>query len=190
MNPLFTEGDYLKVIPYNGKKIRIGDVIVFHSLEKNRQIVHRIVSLNPVIRTRGDNNAHIDLHPVLPENILGKVISVQKKDRTIAVYGGIYGLLTAFPRWTWLTWKRNLFCTLHLVYLFLSKSGVVRRMLSLWIKTDLYYIKDNDGTIKMIIRLGHRTIATYQPQKQCWSIRCPFRLIIDERYLSERTPEA
>ena len=63
MNPTLKAPDILHVIPYNGGKIKCGDVIVFEHPEgdgKNR-ITHRVISVDSNgIRTHGDNNCNID----------------------------------------------------------------------------------------------------------------------------------
>jgi signal peptidase I len=45
MNPTLRAGDGLQIEPYEGKKIRAGDVIVFVSPENGHKVTHRVISV-------------------------------------------------------------------------------------------------------------------------------------------------
>ena len=189
MTPLFCRGDYLKVIPYNGKSVRVGDVVVFNSITEDQQVVHRVISLRNGIWTRGDNNARVDLCPVSARDIIGKVISVQKKDRVVPVQGGMRGYLRALPRWFWKDCERYLSKILHPPYRRLAEAGVLRALLAPWVRPRIHCFGGADGKTRMHVCIGRRVIAVYRPAQRCWHIRRPFRLIVDEQCLPDRIPE-
>jgi len=62
MNPLLMGGDGLHIVPYKGRPIRPGDVIVFIRPGGETKVVHRVVSVDSRgIKTRGDNPSnHVD----------------------------------------------------------------------------------------------------------------------------------
>lgn len=190
MNPLFHTGDYLKVVPYKmDEKIHIGDIIAFYASENDQYTVHRVISLKDGIWARGDNNPKVDNFPTSRENILGKVISVQKRDRVVTIHSGIRGYLQALPRWLWKDLDRNLSGIFHPIYRLLAKSGIFRILLNPWINPQVDCITESSGKIRMQVRLGTRIIAVYRPSKQSWHIRRPYRLILDEKTLPNQLPK-
>jgi signal peptidase I len=85
MAPLLCHGDALLVQPGN-RNIRIGDVIIFKSSQ--RQCAHRAVGITFAhgrkrFLVKGDNGYHFD-RPVLPEQVLAKVLRVE------GAYGTLY----------------------------------------------------------------------------------------------------
>ena len=86
MNPTLKNLDLLKVVPYSNKKIRPGDVIVFHPPGESKKITHRVISVNQgKIIARGDNNLAADPWPLRRENILGQVLSAQRGEKEIII---------------------------------------------------------------------------------------------------------
>ena len=115
MNPIFKPGDVLEVLPYDGRQVQCGDVVLFSCLEESRNIVHRVVALDTIgIRTMGDNNIRIDPWVVSPKRIVGYVARAQRGWRWRRISGGWIGRLVAnriravkrvFE------WSRSCFCT-------------------------------------------------------------------------------
>jgi hypothetical protein len=96
MHPVFKPGDVLQVLPYNGKTVERGDVILFSCTEEKRMIVHRVVDVDEHgIRTKGDNNRHLDPWVVTPEWIAGHVIRARHKMRWRSISGGCVGRFVA-----------------------------------------------------------------------------------------------
>jgi len=82
MYPFFISGDILYIQPTPFKKIQINDFITF--VQKNIFITHRVIYIPPnkkYILTKGDTNKEPD-KKVLPKNIIGKVIKIQRKGKT------------------------------------------------------------------------------------------------------------
>ncbi len=94
MNTTLRSGDVLQVLPYGGRSIRPGDVIVFRPPGKNRTAVHRVVSVaGDGIRTQGDNNRSVDPWVLRPDCVVGRVVRVQRKSRRRPILGGPWGRL-------------------------------------------------------------------------------------------------
>jgi len=82
----FSKGDIFFVLGVKKSDIKVGDVILFMSGNKNRVIIHRVVNLNP-LETKGDNNAlqftksnnaeQIDETNIKEEQIVGRVTSLR-----------------------------------------------------------------------------------------------------------------
>ena len=185
MNPTLKAGDGLIVVPYEDSKICIGDVVVFRSPDQDRYIVHRVISSNSQgIRTRGDNNNSVDLWLLQPKDIVGRVVSAQRKVKSIAIYGRTRGRLLALTLRARKHVKRKVFGILHPVYQFLSRIGFVRGLLSHLIRTQVLYFKRPNG-IEMQLIMGRWVIGRYQPGRNQWLIRRPFRIFVDEKSLPQ-----
>ena len=96
MNPILKSGDLLEVVPYNGRRIQRGDVILFFCEDEDRKVVHRVVAMHDRgVRTRGDNNGRIDPRIVSPGQVLGHVVRAQRGRRWRRIAGGWAGQWTA-----------------------------------------------------------------------------------------------
>lgn len=185
MNPTLKIGDGLTVTPYGDSSIRIGDVVVFHSPERERYIVHRVISVNSRgIRTKGDNNSKVDSWILRPEDIVGRVISAQRKNRSITIHGGTRGRLLAPVLWTIKRINITVSGIFRPVYHYLARTGITRKLLSRLIKTQILYFKRPNGTEMQLI-MGRRIIGRYYPGKAQWIIRRPYRLFVDEKSLPQ-----
>lgn len=81
MFPFFVDGDVLNIIKVSFRKIQVDDFITFKL--KGRYITHRVVYKNPkgtFLITKGDHNPQPD-GKVLASQILGKVISIKRKNQ-------------------------------------------------------------------------------------------------------------
>lgn len=70
----FSKGDILFIIGTNPDKLKIGDIILFKSGNRNTPIIHRVINIQEengerIFTTIGDNNAQI----LIPGNNLGGV---------------------------------------------------------------------------------------------------------------------
>ena len=74
MNPTLKAGDSLRVAPYENTRINVGDVVVFHTPERERHVTHRVISVDSRgVRTRGDNNNKTDSWLLRPDEIIGRI---------------------------------------------------------------------------------------------------------------------
>lgn len=82
MYPFFISGDVLYIHPLTLSRIKVNDFITF--VQKNVFITHRVIYIpqnKKYILTKGDANKEPD-KKVLPKNIIGKVIKIQRKGKT------------------------------------------------------------------------------------------------------------
>ncbi|HHT9124382.1 MAG TPA: signal peptidase I [Candidatus Brocadiia bacterium] len=190
MNPTLKAPDMLEVIPYDGNKIRCGDVVVFVPPGGNHKVIHRIISIDSQgIRTRGDHNANVDEWVLCPDDIVGRVIRTQRGDRWLRIYGGLMGRVYAFFLRT--IRKINYYlisCPLHFPYRWLAKSGIFRGWLAERLKIHVLTFNRSYGK-DMQLLMGRRVIGRYLRDKNKWMIRRPFRLVVDEASLPKGTTE-
>ncbi len=96
MNPTLREPAIMEIVPYNGRPVRVGNVV--HCLPPGTEeaIVHRVVRVTPAgMVTRGDDNPRDDGMPLQPQHIYGRVVAAHcgRKRRRIA--GGAMGRMLA-----------------------------------------------------------------------------------------------
>jgi len=179
MFPTLRVGDSLNVVAYGDRKIYPGDVALFRGSGQEHSVVHRVIAVNPDgIITQGDNNAGPD-EPILPENILGHVLSVQRGNRTVTIHGGKRGLLIAKCLRIKKALGLKISRMLHPIYHALADSGIFRIMR---FETQILCFERPEGT-EMQLLLCKRVIAKRHAGSNEWKIRRPFRLFIDETSL-------
>ncbi len=180
MNPLLKTGYLLKVIPYDGRKIRCGDVIVFLSpQENNLRIAHRVISINSQeIKTKGDNNRNVDFVSLTPEDIVGRAVYAQRGNRRLNLYGGLIGQLFAIA--VRISRSLDFLASLFLrdPYHRLAQSGIFRRWRPAWMETRIFSFNRPSGT-ELQLLMGKRVIGRRRPAQTQWQIQRPFRLFVD-----------
>ncbi len=91
MRPFIRDGDILEITPVNGEEIRLGDVIFYHVGER-RMVAHRVVEKiiengKLIFLTKGASNTG-EGEKVHPEQIMGRVKAIERKERRIRIdYG-------------------------------------------------------------------------------------------------------
>ena len=185
MNPTLRSGDRLEVIPYNGAKVRRGDVVVCVPPESDSRIIHRVVSVNRnEIRTRGDNCYHEDDWVLRRDYILGRVVAAQRGRRRLRVFGGLLGHSWVVAIRVVKSIDSNLSSLLHPFYLRLSRAGTFRRCLPAGMKPRAITLSHPTG-MELQLLMGKRVIGRWLPGMRGWHIRRPFRLFVDEEALPE-----
>ncbi len=188
MNPLLLAGDGLYIVPYNGRTIRAGDVIVFIPLGGDTKIVHRVVSVDSRgIRTRGDNANHADPWVLAPDHILGRVTYIQRKNRRRRILGGQMGRIVAFSFRCIHLLDAMISSLLHPAYQRLSRSVYLRKKLHGVFKPKVFSFRRPEG-MELQLVVGHWLIGRCLPGRREWEIRRPFRLFVDEELLSKHLP--
>jgi hypothetical protein len=178
MNPTLLPGDGMVVAPYGEEPIKVGDVVVFRDPNQQRNVVHRVISIdNHGIRTRGDNNNLVDPYYLQPGDIVGKLTSVIRKNRAIPIRNGLPGHLIGSvlrTRRMFLLW---LFRTLHPVYRQLARSGIFR-LPARWLQYQVISFQRPWGS-EMYLRIWRRwNIGVYVPGRG-WRLRRPFELFVN-----------
>ena len=179
MNPVLRTGDIVTIIPYDGREICAGDVIVYRLPENNFNIIHRVISSDlHGVRTCGDNNKFPDSYILKAEDIIGRAIYAIRNDKHFYIYGGTFGMLSITVTRAINKIKSIFSCLLRSPYHWLAQAGIFRRWLPSCIKLQIFSFTRTDGT-ELQLLIGRRVIGRRQPAQTQWQIRRPFRLIID-----------
>jgi hypothetical protein len=189
MNPTLKPGDRLQIIPYDRKRIRRGDVVVFIPPGGDTKITHRVISVDSCgIRTRGDNSSYLDPWVLRPDHIHGRVVWAKRENRQRRVFGGAIGQLFGVTIRAIHAIDVSISSRLRPAYQRLARAGVFRRWLPAWMKTRAISLSHPAGT-ELQLLMGRRVIGRWLPGRTGWSIRRPFRLFVDEESLPENKAE-
>jgi len=183
MNPSLKTGDGLSVIPYEDRKVCIGDVVVFRPPGGNHDVVHRVVSVDSEgVRTQGDNNSEVDPWVLQPGAIIGQVVSARRGSDSVTVHGGTWGRVLGPALRTKKQLNQTISRILHPAYHTLCRSGLFSSFFPLQRKTRVLSFNRSKGK-ELQLLLGNRVIGRRPPGRDQWHISRPFRLFIDESSL-------
>lgn len=186
MSPTLRSSDLLYVVPYNGGRIRCGDVIVFSQTQGGAQIAHRVVkSDGRGIRTRGDNNSHVDPYILRPEDIIGRVALVRRGSRRRRIHGGFLGRIIGKAMVARRAVIANTWRPLRPLYRGLARSGLGGYVLPPNLRPRVVSLKRFEGT-EFLIFMGSRVVGKLPVGEKSWRIDPPFRLFVDENTLPKR----
>ncbi|HLB28397.1 MAG TPA: signal peptidase I [Dehalococcoidales bacterium] len=79
MEPVMYTGDVVLIAKLPAEKIKVGDIIEFRKEEKIK-VLHRVIEIRVEegatkrFITKGDNNNDADSDPVIPQNVIGKIV--------------------------------------------------------------------------------------------------------------------
>jgi len=183
MNPTLKPHDILQVVPYIGRKIRGGDVIVFLPPGSNRKVTHRVLFADShIVRTRGDGNRNVDPWILSHDDVIGYVTCVQRKNKRIRIRAGFMGWFFAIGirAFHLIGFKISLF--LGPTYHWLARSGIFRRWAPFLMEPRVISFRRPSGQ-ELQLLIGHRVIGRCLPGRNHWEIRRPFRLFVDESCL-------
>ena len=185
MNPTLKSGDRLCIIPYDGQKIRRGDVVVFVPPGGDSKIIHRVVSIHSQgIKSRGDNNNELDQWVLKPDQILGRVVSAQRGNRRRRVFGGPVGQLFAAVLRVIHAIDSHVCYLLRPAYNELARVGVFACLLPAKMRPRVISFDRTEGK-ELQLLMGRRVIGRWLPGRSRWHICRPFRLFVDEESLPE-----
>lgn len=189
MNPTLKAGDRLHLVPYDGRKIQPGDVIVFHPPKERRKITHRVISVGSEgIKTCGDKCSRPDPWVLVPDHILGRVVFAYRGKKRRRVFGGPFGRLTVLPLRMFRIIDFRISPLGHPLYLWLAQSRLLKRWLHPFIKTRVVTFRRPKGE-ELHLLLGRRVIAKRLQGSTRWHIQRPFRLLVDETCLPKTSPK-
>ena len=179
----FKPGDRICVRPYGNRPVWCGDVVVFSAPERDKKVVHRVVSVGPEgIRTRGDNNRHVDSFVLTPDRIIGRVVYAQGKRFWRFVPGGAAGRLFAhFVRMAHRA-ERKLASWGYPLYRRMVEWGGLQRISLRLFSVRIISLKREEGE-EMHLLLGPLVIGRLRPRALRWHIRPPFRILVTEESL-------
>jgi signal peptidase len=184
MYPILKVSDKLRIVPYDGEKIRCGDVIVFIPPDGSRTITHRVISIDSQgIRTRGDNNRYKDPWILHAHKIIGRVVYAQKGNKWRRIRAGLMGRLSASPVRAICVVESVMSSLLRPVYLWLVRSGIFRKWLPGFMKIRVLSFNRPAGA-ELQLLMGRHVIGRLLPERDRWFIRPPFRLFVDDAFLA------
>jgi hypothetical protein len=186
MNPLLQPGDILRVVPYEEREIRRGDVVVFPEPRSRMTMVHRVLAVNPAgVTTKGDNNSTMDDWILQPSDILGRVATIRRAGRILPLPREKPAALYLLKARQWC--DRVVSRLFHPVYHWLAQSGLFQGRLTTWMKPRLLCFPRSEGP-EWQLWLGRLLIGQKMPHQSFWTIRRPFRLFLDEASLPCQPP--
>jgi len=189
MNPTLRPGDRLRVIPYDGRDIRRGDVVVFVPPGGDTKIIHRVVYIDSNgIKTRGDNCNQPDGWVLSPDCILGRVVAAQRSNRWRSIFGGPLGRLFAEAVRVIHAVDSCVSFLLRPAYREFARAGIFIRLLPAQMRPRVISLNRVAGK-ELQLLLGRRVVGRWLPGKTRWHIRRPFRLFVDEETLPENKEE-
>jgi SynChlorMet cassette protein ScmC len=179
MNPVLEEPDLLEVCPFDSRAIRTGDVICFYSASENKTIVHRITGISGAgIRTQGDNNPSADPGLIQPEQITGRVVAALRGEHHRSIAGGCIGRITRICSQL----RRNVLIRAWIIYriarpILICTRRVFRFGSFCTQQRIVLFSARNRATLRLFI--CNQLIGECHSQKNGWSLRFPFQLIVD-----------
>lgn len=180
MHPLFQPGDLLEVLPYSGRIVDRGDVIVFYCPCEERTIVHRVATIGRQgIRTRGDNNARLDPWLVSPELIVGYVAGVLRGLRWRLVARGRSGRLVSDAMRAIRHLRTAIFTRMHPLCIWVAGARYVRTVRKQLAAPRIVACRHLEGTERHLL-VGRRVIGVLPAGRSRWIIRWPFRWLVNE----------
>jgi hypothetical protein len=189
MTPLFRPGDSLCIRAVAFGQIRPGDVVVFRrgsAAGGEVRVAHRVVRVTlGGLFTRGDRNAHTDEEPVTPVNLQGRVESLEREGRQVAVLGGLPGLLAAGIARLKRRVRRRVKVSVSAPYQILRSSGIVR--LAWRPNLSAIHLETPDGPLVKFLD-GRLTVARWWPESGRFECRKPYDLVIEKHPRHRREP--
>lgn len=172
----FRFGDVFYSVPVLFSQLRPGDVIVFRHPRSDaciQQTVHRVVKCTAMgLITQGDACALPDATVVVASQLLGRVVRVQRGNKSYPVWNGWAGRLWA----RYVQIRRRLLGLGHAPYRWLHESGLVRR---LWRPpVSCVTIATAQAPLVKYLHRG-KTIAVWRPSTQAFWCRKPYDLVLD-----------
>jgi hypothetical protein len=174
MHPIFRTGDLVEVVPASSAKLRPGDCIVYRKTQRQPYIIHRIVSVTPSIRTRGDARPCVDVDPVSPEWIVGRVVSRVRFGRETRILSGRAGMVAGkFYRYAGRLDPSRRTKGGKLARLIRSVSSRVFRLCP---PRHAAFVTTGGTTVHCLLLLN-RIIGTYDNRKGDWDLAWPFDIL-------------
>ncbi len=190
MFPTLQEPEVIEISPYDNRAPVTGDVVLFLPPGQDQPIVHRVVEVTARgILTRGDNNAHVDVWVLQPEDIAGQVVAAWRAQERRRIMGGRAGQWLGL----WLRLRRVLGQRvtrwLRLPYYALARRAILARWLPKRYRPRVVAFQVR-GSDQWRLVFGQRVIGQYDRALDRWIVRRPFRLFVDEKTLATVKPSA
>ncbi len=188
MHPTLQEPEVIELLPYQGRIVQVGDVVLFLPPGQDQRIVHRVVEVTAEgIRTRGDNSTGTDTWVLQPADIASQVVAAWRGTRQRRILGGQAGQLLAL----WLRLRRvvsrNVTRWLRAPYHVLSRGAVIARLLPKRLEPRVVAFQAQ-GCNQWRLLMGNRVVGWYDGALDRWIIPHPYRLFVDEEALRRIKP--
>lgn len=174
--------DILEIQPVCQEQINVGDIIAFHphgSMNQSTPLVHRVIKITPEgWITRGDNNQAIDPETVPPKNLIGRVVSMERRGKVLSLRGGWVGKCRA----QFITAKKGIMkipnSFLRLPYQWLRKNGLIPKIWQPRIK-ELHFQTPDGLLIKFCTT--QKCVANFWTASKRIAWRKPYDLVLFPR---------
>jgi hypothetical protein len=179
MNPSLRAGDLLTVAPYRNRAVRRGDVVILRPPGEDRLIAHRIILAGgDKLQARGDNNSRADPWILRPEDILGRVVLVERRGRPRALRGGPSGDLRGRVIRCLTMSRLALFRVFRPAYRWADRSGIFKRIVPLRFRPRVVAIQRPYG-VELQLAAGRFVLGRRPAGSKQWLIKRPFKPFLD-----------
>jgi SynChlorMet cassette protein ScmC len=183
MDPTLKAPDLLDVVPYYGEKPLVGDIICFTPPGNEKNVVHRIIRITGFgTQTQGDNNSLADPALLPEDHIIGRVIKATRGNhqRKIA-----YGTLGRFTRWRMGIRKSALHRIFRIIRLakpaLVLTQSISHLLPGRWKPRIVFFSSRNTRIMRLFF--GASVAGEFNTTRGIWTIRFPFRLLVNETAL-------
>lgn len=178
MKGTFKLGDKLIVEKVAFKQLKKGDVIIYRRTreDQNDFIAHRVTGIfSKGLITRGDNCFNHDSDPVTNENVIGRVIRYDRKEKIHRAWNGSIGRIRATLLHARQHAVGQLKCILSNPHIMLKKTGIIAK---LWHpEIELIQFETPDGPLIKYLHYG-KTVAIFQKSNSRFCIKQLFDLVV------------
>jgi hypothetical protein len=196
MTPTFTPGDLLTVMPYGGRMIRPGDVVVFPSPKDGELVTHRVMKVKTEgVTTRGDFwGSKIDPWTLKLEGIVGYVVGAEREGRSRQVLGGPVGLAYHHAHRVFARGRRSL-RRIVLRPARLLRLGALLRSLNMTTVVPqgtnprVLCVRRGEGA-ELLLLFGRKVVGRSLPGRHGWTIRLWYLPFVRREALEAATREA
>jgi hypothetical protein len=185
MYPSFRNKDRLVYVPYGGRKIEPGDVVVMDAPD-GRKVVHRVLRIDgDKIATMGDSCLNPDSWLLSPEEVAGQVVYACRGGKQWRVHGGLRGRVYAAP-------VRRIRTILNILYRLsgrfcdLLAGSMAFNLLS---PNPKFLAFQRPEGKEMQILMGRYVIGRRRPGGQ-WQIMPPFKLFLKKETLDNSSEKS
>jgi len=183
MWPALRTHDLIEVAEAGERGVRRGDVAVFRVAERPGIVVHRVLRAGRAgLVTRGDNAREPDEWLVRPCDVVGVAVAVRRGSRRVRLVGGRAGIAGAACARRAVRLERAVARAAAPVY----HSSVLRRASLALCPPSLQprvVVFGAAGAAVPRVLMGRRMIGEWDPRMRAWTIRRPYRPLIDEAAL-------
>ncbi len=183
MNPVLRAPDLLDVVPYQGKQPAVGDIICFTLPGDEKNIVHRIIRITASgIQTQGDNNSSADPDLIQEDQVTGRVIGAIQGNHYQKIAGGMPGRFTRGGMRIRRFALTLLFRIFRLVKPVLVLTPAITHILpGRWKPRIVLFSSRNTRIMRLFF--GASVAGEFNTKRGTWTIRFPFRLLVNETAL-------